>query len=275
MKPEMILHADLLDIIFQGRNQAYGAYNLRKYYNSRLAKSVAVMFAIVLSLSMSWFIYARSSGSMQGKVAILTTDVHLDPLAPEPVKKSAAPKPVAKPRNIAQVHDATLKIVPDKDVIKPMAKVEDLNDKQISLTDKPGDAATATDVLPPSDGVPGGTGMSIAPAKPVIEEVLKPIINPDVMPEFPGGKDAFMKFMLRNLHEADDLEEGQKIVVLVKFVVGADGTISDTEIMQSGGKYDAEVLRVVKKMPRWKPGIQSGRPVPVYFRLPITFQNGN
>ncbi len=77
--------------------------------------------------------------------------------------------------------------------------------------------------------------------------------------------------MLRNLRKPDDLEEGEKIVVIIKFIVEADGSIVNTEVLKSGGRFDEEVLRVVKKMPKWKPGVQNGRFVSVYFNLPVTF----
>jgi protein TonB len=68
------------------------------------------------------------------------------------------------------------------------------------------------------------------------------------------------------------LEAGQKRSVLVRFAVGEDGTVTQFEILQSGGNaFDNEVLRVLKKMPKWKPAIQNGRAVSVMFTQPVTF----
>jgi protein TonB len=68
------------------------------------------------------------------------------------------------------------------------------------------------------------------------------------------------------------LEAGQKRSVLVRFSVSEDGSVTQFEIVQSGGEaFDREVLRVLRKMPRWKPAIQNGRPVSVLFTQPVTF----
>lgn len=87
--------------------------------------------------------------------------------------------------------------------------------------------------------------------------VTAPLDYAEYMPEFPGGKGAFLKFMHKHLRQPDDLEEGAKVVVRLKFLVDTDGTIKDFTVMQSGGILDGEVLRVVNKMPRWKPSKQN------------------
>jgi len=90
------------------------------------------------------------------------------------------------------------------------------------------------------------------------------------MPEYPGGMEAFKKFMLRHLRQPD-LNAGEKVVVKIQFVVKADGVINRLKVVQSGGVLDDEVLRVARKMPKWKPGVQNGQFVAVYFTLPVTF----
>ena len=92
------------------------------------------------------------------------------------------------------------------------------------------------------------------------------------MPEFPGGMNAFLKFMQRNLRRPDELEAGQKIVVITRFVVQADGSISGIQILHHGtSDLDKEVMRVINKIPKWIPGVQRGKNVPVFFKLPVTF----
>jgi protein TonB len=68
------------------------------------------------------------------------------------------------------------------------------------------------------------------------------------------------------------MEEGSQVKVVIRFVVGKDGNLSAYAVEKSGGTaFDEEVVRVLKKMPKWTPGIQNGRPVSVYFNLPVTF----
>jgi len=92
------------------------------------------------------------------------------------------------------------------------------------------------------------------------------------MPEFPGGLEALKKFLLKNIRQPDDLQPGERIVVLASFIVARNGGIEQMKIINSGrADLDKEVLRVIGKMPSWKPGVQNGHEVSVYFNLPVTF----
>lgn len=271
MKPDSILQTDLLDIVFSNRNKEYGAYTLRKQYNARLSKAVSVTFGLAFLLSLSWYVQAnhfKNKGSLAA--GQLVTEVHLKNI--DDIKKPAepkVPKPVVK-KVVAQIANVTIKIVPDDKADKQVPKNEDLNDKLISLVTTDGVPDEGINMLPPAnEGDKNGSVIEPKKEEPAAEMV--PLVKAEVMPEFPGGAEAFKKFMLRNLSEPDDLQEGEKVVVLIKFIVEADGTIVNAEVLKSGGRYDAEVLKVVKKMPRWKPGMQNGRFVPVYFNLPVTF----
>ena len=153
---------------------------------------------------------------------------------------------------------------------KNLPEVSELDNKIISNIDKDGGEADSDEVVIPAiENGKEGDGQNIEqPVEPV--EPATPLIKAEVMPEFPGGMEAFKKFMLRNLRQPD-LSEGEKVVVRVQFVVDADGSIKNMNILQSGGGLDSEVIRVVGKMPKWKPGVQNGRFVAVYFTLPVTF----
>jgi protein TonB len=81
-----------------------------------------------------------------------------------------------------------------------------------------------------------------------------------------------MNFLNKYLRTPDELEAGQKRNVIVRFAVGEDGTVTHFEITQSGGSaFDNEVIRVLKKMPKWKPAVQNGKNVSVMFTQPVTF----
>lgn len=94
------------------------------------------------------------------------------------------------------------------------------------------------------------------------------------MPEYPGGMSEFMKFIAQNIkYPADALQGKVEGRVIARFVVCKDGSISDIEIMRSvSPSLDAEAVRVLKLMPKWKPGRQRGRAVPVKFTVPVTFR---
>ena len=88
-------------------------------------------------------------------------------------------------------------------------------------------------------------------------------------PSFPGGSAAWLKFLQRILQAPEDVEPGKRIEVLIRFWVDIDGSVSRPEIIKSGGTaFDKEVMRVMKKMPKWEPALQAGRPIAV--ALPAT-----
>lgn len=124
-------------------------------------------------------------------------------------------------------------------------------------------AEPSQDEQNPSALIPAGTDESALSLR-VVEQ----------LPEFPGGMVAFMKWITKNLRYPAAAQrqkiEGQ---VTVAFVIGKDGTVSDIKVTKSVNPYlDTEALRVVRKMPKWKPGEADGKPCATYFSIPIVFK---
>ena len=96
----------------------------------------------------------------------------------------------------------------------------------------------------------------------------------EVMPEFPGGEQAMMDFVANNVkYPKEAMEKEISGRVLVSFVVEKDGSINEAEVVKGiGGGCDEEAVRVVKAMPKWKPGKDKGKAVRVSFMLPIVFK---
>lgn len=268
MKPEMILQADVLDIIFDNRNKEYGAYELRCHYERRLKKSIAVVF-LLIALSILFFYWSNniSHNKIISKIFPLTDTVSLTTIDLD--KKIIQPEiqPVQR-RHIATVQNTKYVIVPDKAVTKPSPTFEQIEINKIGTETKPGNLVG--DIVQPASDANGNNNNSIEPAS----ETPTVLEHADFMPEFPGGMEALQRFLSRNLKmPREDLEPGTKIPTLVRFVVDKDGVITGIEFEKSGGKdFDNEVARVVKKMPQWKPGKQNGKNVAVYFKLPVIFQ---
>jgi len=106
---------------------------------------------------------------------------------------------------------------------------------------------------------------------PVAEEIFTFV---EEYPEFPGGDKALREYILNNIKYPEVARtSGITGTVYVQFVVEKDGSISDVKVVRGiGGGCDEDAVRVVKSMPKWKPGKQRGRPVRVYFTLPIEFK---
>lgn len=96
----------------------------------------------------------------------------------------------------------------------------------------------------------------------------------EAMPEFPGGVTALMRYILTNLRYPSVSQENKvQGRVIVRFVVRSDGKVSDATVIRSVDPFlDREALRVINSMPRWKPGMQKGKPVNVRYTLPIAFR---
>lgn len=103
---------------------------------------------------------------------------------------------------------------------------------------------------------------------------LEIFISAETMPEFVGGEIELSKFLSKNIIYPKLAKENNfEGRVIVRFVVEKDGTISNTDILRKlGFGCDEEVIRLVKTMPKWVPGKQNGKPVRVYYTLPIVFE---
>jgi len=266
MKPDLILKSDLLDIIFEHKNKDYGAYDLRKNYNKRILQALGGTCLVVGLFVALQSMRPKDNGP--GDLVYEGTIINLTPDNNKPVPEKEKPKPLekAQAKPVKSVTNFVPVIKPDNVIPETTVNDNDEVDKN-NIGDKPGDGENAT----PGNAIQtsGGTGSAPVTTGTPAPEETGVLDYADVMPSFNGD---IVRYMLRNLRQPEDLEAGQKIVVRVKFVVTADGNIDDIQVVQSGREdLDEEVMRVVKRMPRWKPGMQAGRNVPVYFYLPVTF----
>ena len=112
-----------------------------------------------------------------------------------------------------------------------------------------------------------------APEEEEEEEVIFVVV--ETMPEFPGGQQALFKYLSENVkYPVIAQENGIQGRVICQFVVNKDGSIVDVEVVRSGGdpSLDKEAVRVIKSMPKWKPGKQRGKAVRVKYTVPVNFK---
>jgi TonB family protein len=135
---------------------------------------------------------------------------------------------------------------------------------------------SASDVTPPPS--PESTNMIPPPPPPPIEtsHLIQDRVYDMVeeRPQFPGGDEALLSFLGSNMHYPDEARtKGVEGRVIVKFVVAKTGAITDAKIVRGiGSGCDEEALRVINSMPAWKPGKDKGKPVNVFFTLPISYK---
>lgn len=271
MNKELILKSDALDILFENRNKAYGAYELRRYYDNRLTKSLGLMLVGVLVLSGFTFLPKKHIAEKEIFIAKPMTLAEAKK-EKEPEKKKEEPKeqPQQK-KQPSEVQKFVEKIVfakPNEKTDTVIALKVDIPIGGTTIT-KPGDGPA---VVKPVNSDPGGTGGSAAVA-PVVARITPFDVNEvDIAPAFPGGIKKLYEYLQRNLTNPRDMEEGETVSVQVKFVVGYDGKLKEFTIVKDGGdEFNKEVLRVMKKMPEWVPGKSKGENVSVYYTIPVKF----
>lgn len=276
METTKLLNSDFIDILFDDRNKDYGAYELRRKYNKRVRNAVMGMSAIVVVVIGGYLISSNLIASDKTHEALITYDepemieakLKEEPPVYTPPPPIQEPPPAAK----ATADAAIFKIAPDEDV-KPedeVPKNEDLKEKVIGVANADGDPNGVDFEVP--DGVKGGTGIIEAP-KAAEKEKIHTFV--EIMPEFPGGEAALMKFLRNNTnYPSMASDNGISGTVFVKFVVDKNGEINNVMVegAKKGGGLEEEAIRVVKKMPKWKAGKQNGESVAVYFNLPINFK---
>jgi periplasmic protein TonB len=271
MQAEAILHSNVLDIIFENRNKNYGAYELRYHYQKRLFISIAFMVALVAI----WFFcsfFIKPDKHYNATDFIIPPDVNLDKVADKPKIKI---KQLKKAVQVATLKNPPPLIMPDnfKDIIPPPV-TDELDKSKIGLQNTDGSEDTGLQG-PPTEGVENGIN-NVTPTQTPAADVPAPAVRDfaEVMPQYPGGLEALRRFLGKNLQVPEEqLQPGEKVKVPVRFVVDKEGNIAEISFVTDTNEvFKKEVIRVLKKMPRWEAGLQNGKKVSVYYTIPIVFE---
>lgn len=271
METNKILTADILDIVFDGRNKQYGAYDLRKTYKKRILSGLLVMIGLCVLIFISTWVFGL--GKTKARMDFNTADIDLDkykedkkPPPPPP------PPPKVEPPKLDVTKFTPPKIVKDEEVKKEdeIKEVKELENKTTSNFEQKG---LETDVQQPV--VNNATGNEVIKQQ---EDYDKLFTAVEIPSEFPGGEAAWRKYVERNVNADAPKDNGApvgKYVVIVSFIVEKDGSITDVQgQLQSGGEdYGTvdEAVRAIKKGPKWNPGVQNGIKVRSTKRQPIVF----
>lgn len=266
-----ILSSDVLDIIFEGRNKQYGAYDLRKTYNRRLTKALLLTAALALLIFLSTVFANAFKKKDNNQLDVLDTQMaEIKKEAPPPVVPPPPPPKPPPPPEINQVKFTPPKIVKDEDV-KPEEKIEEIKEDQVISTKTVESENKEQIVQAPVED----KGTQVAVVKEADDE--NKIFNKvEVEAAFPGGEAAWRNYLQKTLNGNVPVDNGAgegTYTVIVKFVVSKDGSLSDVTCETDPGfGMCQEAVRVIKKTKNWTPAIQNGRNVNAYRRQPITFQ---
>jgi protein TonB len=244
------------EIIFENRNKSYGAYDLRKRNKSVTSLSLlgAVVFSVIL-VSVLSFTTEKGKASTGGTiVTIVMTEV---------ITPTYAAPPELKPPDELTKSIANLQPVVTEDTTEITTLMPSTQELLSNLQN-----GSVTETVP---------FINTSDPDPVIPVENKPFIVVEENPEFPGGTGALMKYVSENIIYPSEAQsnniEGK---VILKFVVNPDGSVDRIEVLSGIDKLlDNEAIRVVKTLPKFKPGRQGGVPVPVWFTLPVLFRIEN
>lgn len=258
------------DLVFKNRNQAYGAYQLRAQSASITSRALLIVVPSFMLMFAGPVLY-RKLFPQQIEPAMTMTPVELRAISPEvskpPQKKQELPKAEPEQEKIKTVKlPSSITVVEQPLLDETPPSIKDLENAVVGQVTQAGEATHET--VTPVAG--SGTGAGTVPAE---DNTVYDTGGIELFPEFEGGMGAWAKFIQRNLRYPEmAMEREIEGKVFVSFVVEKDGTISNVNIVKGiGGGCDEEAIRVIRKSPRWRPGMQHNIPVRVRYNMPLSF----
>lgn len=271
MDAQQILQSDLLDILFADKNKDYGAYQLRRTYHRRLLLALGgMLFTIAVVYLVSAF-----SGTPEEVIPFKKIFVDETILTDAPKEKKLMPAPeqpsVQKAKPVATLQYTRASITPDDEVIVPPPDMNDLEKAQISVKTQEG--IDYTGVIAPPETITGSNVIGNAPVS-VRDESDAIVINVDIQASFPGGNNAWLKYVQRSIErELDEFTDADYGTCMVKFIVDKTGNVSDVHAATMKGTKLAEIaVNAIRKGPKWIPAQQNGRYVNAYRIQPVTLR---
>ena len=264
-----------VDLVFEGKNQSYGAYQLRKDTGKRNLKALITMFLIFAAIAAIVIAKVSIDNYIASRNAAIEADVELQSLAEKKeAKAEKKDEPEVEKIEIEHVKSSVAFTVPE---IKKDDEVKE--EQEIKSQDELQETNTAIGAF----NVEGNdeAGGEVLKAKEVIAEPEPPKVEEtkvfdvvEEMPQFPGGQAALLEYLAKNIKYPVVAEEnGVQGRVIVTFVVERDGSITDVKVVKSvDPSLDKEATRVVKSMPKWQPGKQNGSAVRVKYTVPVQFR---
>ena len=270
-----------LDIVFDGKNQAFGAYEMRKDTTKRHTKAVVIVLIIIgllaLGMGVAGVVSKYASGEEEGADASVEQQLAVydaeEDEAEEEEETFEMPEPeieeMIKEDVANQIQNTIIDVVEDDKVVNEVKTQDELreDDRQVGVQDI-------------SDGVDDLTKkvvkeeVIIVEEKKPVEDIVYTTANVQQQPQFPGGEAAMYKWLSEHIqYPPQAAEEGVDGRVTVQFVVTKTGAIENVQVVRPRHPaLDKEAIRVVKSMPAWNPGRNNGQPVKVTFVLPVSFK---
>jgi protein TonB len=272
MEANKILSADILDLVFEGRNKDYGAYELRKTYNKRITRALIITASLAGLALLGSILSSAMKGKDDKKLKIneMTIQDVKQEEKKEPPPPPPPPPPKQEPPKVEMKQFTPPVIKKDEEVEQPPPPQEELKEVKIAEISQEGVK---------DEGIVAPT--VIDEGKQIVEEKKEEDENKifdkvEIDASFPGGDSKWRRFLETNCNGQVASDNGAPegtYTTVIQFVVDKEGNISDVRSLTNHGYgMEEEAMRVIKKGPKWIPAIQNGRQVKAYRRQPITFQ---
>lgn len=270
-----LISSDWVDLVFEGRNKAYGAYRLRK---STTKRNILAMVAVVILLIVAFIILTVKNFVDEQRAKVAMTQVAELTNYDQPKKKAEVKqkKVEVEPERVVERVKSSIKftapVIKKDEEVKPDEELKTQDELMSTKTaigtfDVKGNDDANGEVLKAKEVI-------AEPEPPKHEEENKVFDIVEQQPMFPGGPAALMKYLSEHTkYPVVAQENGVQGRVTVQFVVEKDGSISDVHVLRGvDPSLDKEAVRVVKSLPRWTPGKQNGITVRVNYRVPVLFR---
>lgn len=268
------------DIVFEGRNKQYGAYQLRQEQNGNLFKStVATVLIFIVAILVTKFnlkAEVKPSEIIQ-KIDLINSDVDI-PTQEQLAEEYVEPQQEVKQEVHAEIEYKEYNVQKDHLVDNTdHTTIDEIRNTDAKISDKTvisdiSPSLNIVDHIPSNHDAGPNAGNSVDTD--AIGASSKIYDFTEEQPEFPGGSKAMMEFLLKNVRYPETaLDNAIEGTAVVQFVIEKDGSVSEVRVVRDpGGGLGEEAERVVKAMPRWKPGKQSNKAVRVKMSAPVRFK---
>jgi protein TonB len=245
------------DIVFENRNKEYGAYKLRKKYNRNVIIALIIGTLILVTAVITPYLNAKAAEN-KSKRAERQVEIKMENLDQPAETIAPPPPPPPPPQDVVQQARYVPPVVVDS--IKPEEAAQLMTADQAQVEVK--DEEVIEEVVQVTEEVQEA------------ETQTEPFYVVEEMPMFQGGDAAIQKYIGDNVVYPEVAKENNiQGRVIVKFCVTPTGGVDQVSVLKGvDPELDAEVVRVVKTLPKFKPGKQGGKPVPVWYTIPINFQ---
>jgi len=274
MEANKILQSDILDLVFEGRNKEYGAYELRKKYNKRILMALSAILIVVVGVFLYSLFLSKLFAASDDEALLEKREITIQNLPPEE-EAPPPPPPPPPPETPPPPPIETAKFIENiKPVETPPAEPPPVQDQLIEA--QIGDENIKGQVItgpPPPPPVDEGKGV-VAPPPPEDENKIFEKVEIDATVNMAQWRRHLENQLTRYIEDAasSGMAPGN-YTVNVRFLVERDGSIAQVKALNDAGYgLSAGAVEVVKRGPKWSPGEQNGKKVRSYHTQPITFQ---